>query len=290
MSWAAPAATITNYLTLRTAPGTSIYAPWDQQNIAINTGDTVVWVNRQAAPATNYVESYGGEWGAALPNPGDSFAFTFTNPGFYAYRTGLQWPPGVGLSVVGSITVSDWAGAPPAVTINSPVDGAVFPWAVFVRPGLIGSRLVQASVADPDNVARIQYFVNSNLVGTAASPPYGILWTNAQQGEFLLTANALDRQGVETVSKPVRVSSQDEPRIWGPHLLPGGRFLLFFSGWYVGGTALFSADGLQSVGSGSTKWGLGITIPDGSTGVFVDETAPYPAVTNRFYFWNGWLK
>ncbi len=246
--WRAPAATITNYLTLRVAFGD----PWDQQSLAINAGDTVVWVNQQAVPATNYVESYGGEWRGALPNPGDSFAFTFTNAGFYAYRTGLQ--SGVGLSVVGTITVSACTDEPPAVTINSPVDGAVFPMAVFVRPGLIGSRLVQASVADPDNVARIQYFVNSNLVGTAASPPYGILWTNAQEGEFLLTAKALDRRGVETVSKSVRVLSLAAPSVWGPHVLPGRRVLLFFSGWPTGWLILFSADSLQSVGTVSTNW------------------------------------
>ncbi len=156
--WRAPAATITNYLAFRVAPGPQ----WDQQSIAINVGDTIVWVNQQAAPPTNYVESYGGQWRGALPNPGDSFAFTFTNAGFYAYRTGLLVSPDEGFSVVaGTITVSDWTDAPPAVTINSPMDGALLPAAWFLHGSLGVSRLVEAlwrtlTISSRSSISRIQ--------------------------------------------------------------------------------------------------------------------------------------
>ncbi len=147
-------------------------------------------------------------------------------------------------------------------------------------------------MANPDNIVQIQYFANSNLIGTAASPPYGIRWTNDQQGQFVLTAKAVDRQGRQTVSKPVRVSSLSAPWIWGPRVLPGGGLLLFFSGWPSGATTLFSTDILQSVDNilSVSNWVGRILILDSVSGVFVDETLPVPAVTNRFYFWSGWAK
>ena len=98
---------------------------WRYYSLAVYAGDTVVWVDPNPGGATNYVatnyvESYGGEWGSGPLRPGDQFSFTFTNPGFFAYRT-------VDASMSGTVTVLAWTGAPPAVAINTPVDGATVP-------------------------------------------------------------------------------------------------------------------------------------------------------------------
>jgi Bacterial Ig domain len=266
----AAAATITNYLGI----------PWQQANLDVNVGDTVVWVNQQTNPATNYVESYGGEWKAALPNQRDSFSFTFTNAGFYAYRTGL---PPVALAYpvnVGTVAVNDWAGTLPAVTINTPVDGFYFP-GVDWSPSL----LVQSSVTNTETITSVQYFANGSLIGTAVSPPYSIAWTNLTEYAYTLVANALDREGVATLSQPVKVVFSTTPSVWGPHVLSGGQLLLFFKGWMNGRTALFSADNLPYTNT-QTK-GL---IWDGQAGTFVDESLPDPAVQARYYFWRGRAK
>ncbi len=105
-------------------------------------GDTVVWLNKAGA---NYVQSYGGEWSSPTLNPGDSFSFTFTNAGFYAYRTGVACGPGQ--LMPGTITVDAWTGAPPAVTIITPLDGSVF----YSEPDG-----VQASVTNAEDIVQIQ--------------------------------------------------------------------------------------------------------------------------------------
>jgi len=66
----AAAATITNILS---APGFGSYQGypgWQMQVMTINAGDTVVWVNQQTSPSTNFVESYGGEWSSPALKPG----------------------------------------------------------------------------------------------------------------------------------------------------------------------------------------------------------------------------
>ena len=144
------AATISNYLS--PAEG------WPQMSLAINVGDTMVWVNQQACWPTNYVESYGGEWKSPVLAPGDSFSFTFTNAGFYAYRTALYIPGMTPVIGVGSVAVSAWTSAPPALTINSPMEGFIFP------PGW-SPVLVQASVLDPAVITGVQYFAKGSLIG-----------------------------------------------------------------------------------------------------------------------------
>jgi len=158
----ARAAVVTNYLYDLT------YYFWPTYSLSVNTGDTVVWVNNLPEYlGSNYVESYGGEWKSPVLGPGGSFSFTFTRPGFYAYRTGI---PISGANASGTVTVSAWTGAPPAITINSPVDGT------FIG----GLNLVQASAANAANLAEVQYFANSALVGTATNAPYAVWWLPPQ--------------------------------------------------------------------------------------------------------------
>ena len=135
---------------------------WPLYSLAVNAGDTVTWVNwQQSWLGTNYVESYGGEWKSPPMNLGDSFSFTFTNPGFYAYRTGTVGAPGTLLP--GTVTVSAWTNAPPAVTLNSAVAGSIVS---FAEGGW-----VQASVTNADGPAEMQYFANSSLIAIATTPP-----------------------------------------------------------------------------------------------------------------------
>jgi Bacterial Ig domain len=272
LSERAAAATITNYLGI----------PWQQANLAVNVGDTVVWVNQQTSPSTNYVESYGGEWKAALPNQGDSFSFTFTNAGFYAYRTGL---PSVTFTYpvnVGTVAVNGWTDTVPAVTINTPVNGFYFPGDYAWPP-----MLVQSSVTNNERITAVQYFANGSLIGTAGSPPYSLAWTNPPEGVYMLVAKALDREGGEALSRPVRVMFSTPPSLWGPHVLSGGQLLLFFKGWGNGRTALFSVDSLPYP---YTNVQIKGAIMDGQAGTFVDDSLPDPAVQARYYFWRGRAK
>jgi plastocyanin len=278
----AAAATITNILS---SPG------WQMQVLNINAGDTVVWVNQQTSPPTNVVESYGGEWGSPQLNPGDSFSFTFTNAGSYAYRTGMprQTYNRVG-ALPGTIAVSGWTSAPPAVTINTPVEGFALPQSF--EPLMV---LVQASVTNNERIASIEYFANTNSIGKAYSPPFGVLWemsglsgsATPAPGPYALLAKAVDRDGSVTLSQPVTVLVGPFDYSWGARVLPGGHMMFYYTAdmdW-PGTAAAFV------VSSDSLAWrnSYVLTEIDVGSGVFVDEGLPPTAGQSRFYFvvWQG---
>jgi len=258
------ATTVTNYLNYNYG--------WPQYSIAVNVGDTVVWVNQWT---TNSVESYGGEWKSPFLNSGDSFSFTFTNAGFYAYRTLANTPS----PTVGTVTVLAWTGAPPAVTINTPVDGSAV--------GL--SQLVQASVTNMEALAQIEYFSNSVLIGTVTNAPYWLWWGSSQTGQSVLIAKATDRQGRVTSSPPITVitgGGRGGFGVWGPRLLPTGEMLFFYNADNTGVPGYVSSSDspyfpYNVCFSGNyTNSNLGwVRWP----GVFVDEGVRISVAPRRFY-------
>jgi len=264
----AEATTVTNYLNY------SSFYGW-QYSLGVNVGDTVVWVNQWPTNSgTNYVESYGGEWASGPLNSGDTFSFSFTNAGFFAYHTRAPNRPG---RTAGTITVVGWTDAPPAVTINTPLDGAVISFDIRV----------QASVTNPATIAQIEYFADSDLIGTATNWPFAIQWLRwFQHGRYSVVAKAMDRQGSVTWSQPINVIEGSDFNIWGPRLLPTGE-LLFFYNAIPSGTAGYLAESdrpsfLRDICSPITytNWSLGeVSFP----GVFVDESVRGGAAQMRFY-------
>jgi len=92
------------------------------------------------------------------------------------------------------IVVSD---APPTVTITSPVEGA--------KIGKSSTVTFTADASDPDDgVAKVSFFLDGQLVGSAAKPPYSVTWTNVVPGTHLVVARALDTWGLSASSKAVR--------------------------------------------------------------------------------------
>ena len=261
------------------------------QVLNINAGDTVVWVNQQTSPPTNSVESYGGEWRSPQLNPGDSFSFTFTNAGFYAYRTGMPWQQSGTGAVPGTITVSGWTNAPPAVTINTPVDGFGFPPAY--APVTV---LVQASVTNDERIARMEYYANTNLIGTANSPPFGVPWSmfySPPPGPYALVAKAVDNDGSYTLSPPVNVLVRpNNEYCWGTRVLPRGQVMFYYAvttgyviwPWPAWVLSLDNATNslAQTWFNGLANGGPGVTAIDSGPGVFVDESPP-AAGQARFY-------
>jgi hypothetical protein len=258
----APAATLTNYLG----------QPWLQYWLKVNVGDTVVWVNEQLLYlGTNFVESYGGEWRSPpMVNLGDSFSFTFTNAGFYAYRTGVSGTGGY-KGLPGTITVNGWTDAPPAVTILTPLDGSVFRW---------GPQVVQASVTNTANIPQIQYFANTNLIGigtVGTSPPYAVIWPTIPLGKNALVAKAIGPGGaVVASSPPVTITMVQYSPVWGLRRLPTGEILFFYDA--------FPSKAIMAVIVCDSARGTNCSGPDViNPGVFVDESVRGGQVPYRFY-------
>lgn len=248
------AATVTNILGL--GGGVTFY------DLAVNVGDTLVWTNQQLNSfGTNFVESYGGEWKSPPLLLGDSFAFTFTNAGRFVYRTGERSFPKAGV-----VTVRAWAGAPPALTMNAPVDGSRHSTEI----------LLQATATNQEDVMTMDYFANSQLIDTATNAPFTLRWLPAS-GDYILTARATTVGGSVTWSDPVHVTVEFALEVWGASMLPTGEFLFHYVSHPTGGVInLYTSD---SVLFTNRSLLTGVYSP----GVYVDETVRGQGVLQRYY-------
>ena len=113
----------------------------------------------------------------------------------------------------------------------------------------------------------MQYFANSSFIGIATNPPYGILWTGATQGQYLLVAKAINRQGGAACSQPVSVTVEPFFGVWGAKPLPTGELVVFYNAFPVGGPGLmiWSWDSVFMTNPTPLTWAF---VP----AVFVDES------------------
>jgi uncharacterized protein (TIGR03118 family) len=76
-------------------------------------------------------------------------------------------------------------GAAPAVTLTTP------------SGTLSGSVTLSATVQDPINVTKVDFFANTTLIGTATTSPYSVSWntTTVADGQVSVTATATDADG-----------------------------------------------------------------------------------------------
>ena len=104
-------------------------------------------------------------------------------------------------NVAGSVTSSNavlTVNVPPAVSITSPSNNAVFP---------AGSNVsLVASASDADGtVTQVQFFQGTNSLGVITTAPYTLIWTNPAVGSNSLTAVATDNNGVTATSSVVNI-------------------------------------------------------------------------------------
>jgi hypothetical protein len=86
----------------------------------------------------------------------------------------------------------------PTVALTSPVDNA------HITAGT--DLVLTASAADSDgSISKVDFFADTNLVGTALNTPFAVTWGNVTSGSYMLTARATDNLGSITVSAPVNV-------------------------------------------------------------------------------------
>jgi hypothetical protein len=87
---------------------------------------------------------------------------------------------------------------PPTVTMTSPAAGASFQAPATIALG--------ANAADTDgNVARVEYYLGSTLLGSSTTPPYTLTWSAVPAGSYTLGARAVDNLGAATSSATVGI-------------------------------------------------------------------------------------
>ena len=259
------------------------------QNVMINTGDAVRWFNADKASiqdgctgtGNSYrCEGYLGEWRSpwiCIPFDcldADSFTFTFDRAGTYVYRTfigtcnrSLDLGTIVG---VGTITVKSRTNNPPAITLNSPIEGFQF----SVDSGIF----MLASVTNQsEDVAAVEFFANDILLGDVFQPPYRLGRRITQPGIYSLTAQVTDGAGNVATSEPVTITVlSDWPiptRIFSSQRLANGAFLCHY---VAPSENRYSLRTTETLGGPlvSGAWTFG-------PGTFLDTNAPNSSM--RFY-------
>ncbi|MCX7872354.1 MAG: M36 family metallopeptidase [Verrucomicrobiae bacterium] len=87
---------------------------------------------------------------------------------------------------------------PPSVKITAPHYSTI-----FTAPATIE---ISVSASDLDgSVSLIRLFANGKEIGQITSPPYRFVWGNIFPGLYEITAVAMDNNGLQTSSEPVRI-------------------------------------------------------------------------------------
>jgi hypothetical protein len=186
-------------------------------------GDTVTWATHPAAsiPSPSSTESYTGEWSHTFVTGGETFSYTFDQPGTYLYRA--QQSPRSLVNEAGSIRVQGWTNEPPVITINTPVDG--FHYTI----GNLHFQILATVEKPPSEVRQVEFFAGPKFVGAATNAPYLIevnaCCHNLEVGTYNLVARVTDIHGATAVSRPVRIVMDDfeSTRVFGLTLLPDHR-------------------------------------------------------------------
>jgi hypothetical protein len=162
----------------------------------------------------------------------------------------------------------------PTVRLTAPLAGAV-----FMAPANI---TLSAEAADMDGtINKVQFYAGTQLIGTSATSPYNITWSNAPAGDYSLTAVATDNLGATTVSGIISIKV-NQPS--GPFLEQGGQVVIEAENYYQvanrnGKSWTLSTDRTGYVGSAAMFAG-----PDSGVQLSTGYTATSPELRYQVEF------
>jgi uncharacterized protein (TIGR03118 family) len=165
------------------------------------------------------INAFDATTGAAMGTVGDSSGAALATPGLWGLAFGngadnqpvdtlffTAGPNSMANGVYGRIdlgTTPPALGAPPAVKLTAPTGT------------LSGTVTLSASVVDPIAIAKVDFYANSTLIGTATSAPYTINWntTTLTTGSesVSLSAKATDADGSVGSSPASTVTVNNAP-------------------------------------------------------------------------------
>jgi endoglucanase len=104
-----------------------------------------------------------------------------------------------GTQVWGTLPSGSSTNTPPTVSLTSPANNAT-----FTAPASVA---LAATASDSDGqVAKVEFYNGSTLLGTGTSSPYAYTWASVAAGSYTLTAIAYDNVGASTTSSTVSVT------------------------------------------------------------------------------------
>jgi hypothetical protein len=99
------------------------------------------------------------------------------------------------------LSFNDAGNPPPVVSWASP--------ATATATYAAGSNITLAlNASDADGIARVDFITGSSFIGTTATAPYAVTWTNVPAGTYQVVAKAFDTLNNRTVSSPLVITVQ----------------------------------------------------------------------------------
>jgi sulfur relay (sulfurtransferase) complex TusBCD TusD component (DsrE family) len=155
------------------------------------------------------------------------FAWTNVSAGNYTLRARALYDGSNPIdSGIVSVSVTN---PPPAITLTSPVSDST-----NYAPATL--TLAANVTANGHNVAKVQFFNDTNLVGEATSSPYSFTWTNVPAGNYTLGAQLIYDGSSTLASDPVSVTILDLPSPWESMdigSVPGAGSVVFSNGMFT---------------------------------------------------------
>jgi gliding motility-associated-like protein len=128
------------------------------------------------------------------------FSFAWDNLPVGAYSLTAKAIDNLGGSATSpaiAITVTSF-NAKPDVSLTTPVEGAVFDSGAPV--------VISASASDKDGkIDRVEFYAGDKKIGEDTSNPYTLTWSDASEGQHVITARATDDHGESITSPPVKI-------------------------------------------------------------------------------------
>ncbi len=168
------------------------------------------------AMSWNAAQGTGASWGIGFNG---SYGGSNANPTSFALN---------GIACTGSVSSptpsasSSTTNRPPAVALTSPANGSS-----FTAPATVNFA---ATASDPDNnLARVEFYNGSTLLGSDTTEPYTFAWSNVGQGNYTVSARAVDAGGL-TASSSASITVQGGQTGAAPALHVSGNKLLTSAG------------------------------------------------------------
>jgi RHS repeat-associated protein len=131
------------------------------------------------------------------------YTFAWSNVGAGTYSVTAVATDSVGGTATSyPISVSVISNLPPTVNVGATPTAATAPARITLS----------ANASDSDGtIARVEFYNDLVLLGTATQAPYAYTWDNVAPGHYTVSAKAIDNLGASTQSSPVTVAVAGPP-------------------------------------------------------------------------------
>lgn len=127
------------------------------------------------------------------------YAYTWTGASVGTHAVAARATDNLGVattSAAATITVA--ANSPPSVSLTAPINQQTFSAGQSIA--------LAASASDSDgSIAKVEFLVDSSVIGTKTASPYTMSWSGAAIGTHILAARATDNQGAPTTSAAISI-------------------------------------------------------------------------------------